>query len=537
MSNSTKAKVSLYERLGGMDALTTLTELFYGRLLADPEIAPYFNRINLKQLKSHQVNFMAQAMGGPANYRGKNLKKVRGQLDITSKDFARMVQHFVAVLTKLNVSENLITEAVELLEPLAADIVGTENKKKDTKKMNLKSKNGKGSNDFSEKARPGKEMNGFQSLVQNMPTAIMLADRELKIAYFNPATDKLLRTIEDHLPVTVDKLIGYDIAIFHKDPESQRKILSDHKNLPIRENILVGTETVDCWVSPVYDQKGEYLGPMVTLEIISDRMKTSVVVTQTLAALTEELTAISAQMTFNARETSKQANVAAAASEQVSKNVQVVATSTEEMSSSIREIAKSANEAAKVANEAVIMAESTNQTVTKLGESSGEIGKVIKVITSIAQQTNLLALNATIEAARAGEAGKGFAVVANEVKELAKATAKATEDIGQKIEAIQTDTASSIRAIGDISKIISRINDIQNSIASSVEEQTATTNEIGRNVFEAAKGTGEIAQNIHSVAIAAENTSQGAASSQNAAFELSKLTTDIQKMLTLDMSK
>ncbi len=147
---------------------------------------------------------------------------------------------------------------------------------------------------------------------------------------------------------------------------------------------------------------------------------------QSLASSSEELSAVSAQMSSNAEETSSQANVVSAASEQVSKNIQTMATATEEMSASIKEIAKSATEAAKIATAAVRTAESTNATVGKLGESSAEIGQVIKVITSIAQQTNLLALNATIEAARAGEAGKGFAVVANEVKELAKETAKAT---------------------------------------------------------------------------------------------------------------
>ncbi len=143
------------------------------------------------------------------------------------------------------------------------------------------------------------------------------------------------------------------------------------------------------------------------------------------------------------------------------------------------------------------IAETTNETIAKLGQSSAEIGKVIKVITSIAQQTNLLALNATIEAARAGEAGKGFAVVANEVKELAKQTAKATEDISRKIEAIQADTKGAVDAIGQIGRIIMQINDIQNTIASAVEEQTATTNEISRNVAEAAKGSTDIRAEHH----------------------------------------
>jgi len=160
-----------------------------------------------------------------------------------------------------------------------------------------------------------------------------------------------------------------------------------------------------------------------------------------------------------------------------------------------------------------------------------EIGKVIKVITSIAQQTNLLALNATIEAARAGEAGKGFAVVANEVKELAKETAKATEEIGQKIEAIQSDTKGAVRAIGEISGIINQINDISNNIASAVEEQTVTTNEIGRNVGEAAKGTSEIAKNIGGVAVAAQNTTRGAADMQKAAQSLSGMAAQLQGLV------
>jgi methyl-accepting chemotaxis protein len=254
---------------------------------------------------------------------------------------------------------------------------------------------------------------------------------------------------------------------------------------------------------------------------------------QALSSASEELTAVSQQMSSNSEETATQANVVAAASEQVSRNVATVAASAEEMSASVREIAKNANDAAKVATEAVKVADDTNKTVAKLGESSIEIGKVIKVITSIAQQTNLLALNATIEAARAGEAGKGFAVVANEVKELAKQTAAATEDISGKIEAIQTDTKGAVVAIDRIGKIINQINDIQNTIASAVEEQTATTNEIARNAGEAAKGSTEISKNITNVSEAAKNTTEGANNTLSAATELTKLAADLKRVVDL----
>jgi methyl-accepting chemotaxis protein len=253
---------------------------------------------------------------------------------------------------------------------------------------------------------------------------------------------------------------------------------------------------------------------------------------QSLAGASEELTATSHQMSVVADEASGQASVAASTSSEVSRNVELVATATEQLNASIREIARSAQDAARVAATAVDVASRTNITVAKLGESSVEIGNVIKVITSIAQQTNLLALNATIEAARAGEAGKGFAVVANEVKELAKQTAVATEDIGAKIETIQSDTRAAVEAIGQISEIIHKISDIQTSIASAVEEQSATTNEIGRNVMQAAKGTQEISGNIEGVASATEGASRGAADTQRAAAELSRMALDFQGLVS-----
>jgi len=239
----------------------------------------------------------------------------------------------------------------------------------------------------------------------------------------------------------------------------------------------------------------------------------------------------SQHMAAAAEETSAQARVVSTAAERVSGNVQTVAAGAEQMGASIREIARNTTEAARVASEAVQVAERTNGTVVKLGDSSTEIGNVIKTITSIAEQTNLLALNATIEAARAGEAGKGFAVVANEVKELAQETARATEDIARRVETIQGDTSEAVEAIGQISGVIAQINDFQATIASAVEEQTATTNEMNRNVADAAAGSGEIAANISGVAEAAGSTSEGVVRAQQAVTELARLSDDLARMV------
>lgn len=453
---------------------------------------------------------------------------------------------------------------------------------------------------ITQKLKAETEMARTNNMMQSAPFNIMFADKDFNITYINPSSAKTLKTIEQYLPCRVDDIVGQSVDIFHKNPAHQRNILSNPANLPVQSNIQVGPETLDLLVSAINDNSGNYLGAMVSWEVITQKLenerkieeankrereqaaelKTKVDnmlsavrlaaqgdLTQKISvagddaigqmgqglqgffedlgssmmAISENanqlgnssttLSQTSEQMGANAEETSSQANLVAAAAEEVSANVNTVATGIEEMGASISEIASNANEAARVANEAVTTANKTNATINELGERSTEIGLVVKLISSIAEQTNLLALNATIEAARAGEAGKGFAVVANEVKELAKETAKATEDISNKIEGIQSSTNEAVVAIEEIGRIIANVNDISNTIASAVEEQTATTSEISRSVAEAAKGSSEIAENISGVAGAAQSTSQGAAQTLGAAENLSAIAAELSSLV------
>jgi methyl-accepting chemotaxis protein len=277
------------------------------------------------------------------------------------------------------------------------------------------------------------------------------------------------------------------------------------------------------------DELGRMAGELDrALDGLGDMIRTLITSSGSLNDSSDHLLTTSTRIAAAAEQTSAQADVVSQAAGTVSENVQTVAAASEQMGASILQVATNASEAAQVATSAVHSAEAATATVSKLGTSSSEIGNVINVITSIAEQTNLLALNATIEAARAGDAGKGFAVVATEVKDLAQETAKATEDIGRRVQTIQADAGAATEAITEIAAVIQRISDFQATIASAVDQQTATTAEMNRNVSAAATASADIAANITGVASAARDTARGVEDTKQSADELAQVANRLQ---------
>jgi methyl-accepting chemotaxis protein len=268
--------------------------------------------------------------------------------------------------------------------------------------------------------------------------------------------------------------------------------------------------------------------------VITSMRETIVAITDsatTVADSTSRMTAVSQKISAAAERATGHADTTAHAAHAVSRNINTTAAGNEEMGASIAEIARSTTDAVRVVAEAVAMADRTTTIMAQLGSSSAEIGNVIKVITTIAEQTNLLALNATIEAARAGELGKGFAVVAGEVKDLAQETARATQDISTRVEAIQTGATGAVQAIDEITAVIQRINDLQTTIASAIEQQSATAAEMTRNMSEAADRSNEITTAITTVAADASSTADDAQTALAAAHDLTSLTQQLHTLV------
>lgn len=353
-------------------------------------------------------------------------------------------------------------------------------------------------------------MDFFEKRDNELIPMLLRGDHAAAVALSHGEMKELFETHK----IAINKAVVLANEEYKKHEQEASDILFNRSILLVAFSLIaIGFTSGLCW----------YIIRQITqsLQQISNRLESSA----------QQLSQVSQQMGSNAEQTSAQATQVSTSSQQINQNVHTVAVGTEEMTASIREIAKSVAESSRISNSAVQMAETTQSNVYKLTTNSEEIEKIIKLITFIAKQTNLLALNATIEAARAGDAGKGFAVVADEVKALARATAEATEDISQKIAMIQSSTQTTIASITEITGIINQISEIQNSIASAVEEQSATTNEIARSISEAAQGTTEISNSIASVAHVAGNAAQGANEIELATLELSQMLKQLQQMI------
>jgi methyl-accepting chemotaxis protein len=306
-------------------------------------------------------------------------------------------------------------------------------------------------------------------MIDRMPINVMTCDpnNEYRIDYANQTSIETLRTLEKHLPIKADQLIGSSIDIFHKKPTHQRNMLADPKNLPHETFIQVGPETLHLKVSAMTDAAGKYIGPMLTWSVETANR-----------AMAEKVQEAVKAVTGNAGDLSEAATTLDDAARTMRGLVGDASTATEEVVEAIGAIAQQMQQASDLSHSAVEDAGRSAEKVEQLSAVTQRITAIVDLIRSIAGQTNLLALNATIEAARAGEAGKGFAVVAGEVKSLAGQTAKATGEIEQQIEQIQSAMADTVEAIGKIGGTTRRLNGIAQDVSGAIGRQATATQQV-----------------------------------------------------------
>jgi PAS domain-containing protein len=305
-----------------------------------------------------------------------------------------------------------------------------------------------------------------QGVLNSMQANVVVADADFTVLYVNPRAAETLRGLDAELykaiGVHADHVVGADLTRLHEDPALLERQLRDPAFRSASALFRLGDITLGSHISRIADPHGVSLGYTVAWANITDKLATD----RRAEAETREVSAV----------------------------LETVAGASEELASTASEIARHASEASDTVAEAIASVQAANQTMVQLGEASGRINEIVKTITQVADQTNLLALNATIEAARAGEAGKGFAVVAGEVKELSKQTKAATERINEMIGQVQALSTAAIDAIAEISGIVGKVSDKQHAIASTVDQQTATTRDISANLAVAAERAKHIAE-------------------------------------------